>query len=147
CFFRENNGSIVYRGSYYGSNAFFTGLSSNEVFMIAAECNARIGDVPQALECLNALLASRYRAGTLVAIEETDPQLLLDIILAERRKELPFRGLRWSDLKRLNLDSRYAKTLERIWENEAVVLEPNSPRYIFPIPDAVIDVSGIEQNE
>lgn len=148
CFFRESNGTTVYRGSYYGSNAFFTGLSSNEVYMIAAECHARLGNTSQALEQLNTLLASRYRRGKFVAIEETNPQILLDVILEERRKELPFRGLRWSDLKRLNLEPRYSKALERVWENQTVVvLEPNSSRYIFPIPDAVIEITGIEQNE
>lgn len=146
CFYRTVNNEVIYRGSYYGTFAFFTGLSTNEVYLIAAECAARLGNTLEALEYLNAVLKMRFKSNVFVNVTETNPQILLDIILVERRKELPFSGLRWSDLKRLNLEPRYAKKLERIWDGEIHVLEPNSPRYIFPIPDAVVEIAGIEQN-
>ncbi len=69
-------------------------------------------------------------------------------ILEERRKELPFTGqLRWEDLRRLNKDQRFAKILVRTIAGNEYQLLPNSKRYVFPIPDIEIELSGIPQNE
>ena len=43
-----------------------------------------------------------------MAVEE-----LLQMILNERRKELVGRGIRWSDLKRLKVEGRFDKVLQR----------------------------------
>jgi hypothetical protein len=54
--------------------------------------------------------------------------------------------LRWIDLRRLNTDSRYAVTLTRNLNNQIYTLPPNDQRYVLPIPDLEIKLSGIEQN-
>jgi hypothetical protein len=94
---------------------------------------------------LNQLLEKRYQSGTFVPIVYQNPQMLLDTILAERQKELIFRGERWADIKRLNLEGRNI-LLRRFVNNEWIQLEPNSPRYAAPIPEKVIDLSGMQQN-
>ncbi|MNT13620.1 SusD family protein [compost metagenome] len=66
-------------------------------------------------------------------------------ILIERRKELVWRGLRWSDIKRLNKIGSEI-TLKRILNGTDHVLLPNDPRYALPIPDDEIVRSGIDQN-
>jgi len=66
--------------------------------------------------------------------------------LKERRKELLFRGLRWTDLRRLNLDPRFAVTLARNVSGQIYSLPPEDPRYAWPIPDDEIQASGIPQN-
>jgi hypothetical protein len=71
----------------------------------------------------------------------------LKIILEERRKELVTRGLRWSDLRRLNMDPRFQVTLERTYNGEIYQLLPDDKRYTFPIPQDEIDRSGLEQND
>ena len=71
----------------------------------------------------------------------------LTLILDERRKELAFRsGLRWSDLKRLNQDSRYAKTLSRKIGGQSYTLAPGDKRYAFLIPVSVVQMDGVAQN-
>jgi hypothetical protein len=67
-------------------------------------------------------------------------------ILEERRKELVTRGLRWSDLRRLNMDPRFQVTLNRSYDHEIYQLLPNDKRYTFAIPQNEIEGSGIEQN-
>jgi len=58
----------------------------------------------KALEDLNTLRETRYATGTYILLDITDGQELLDFCLEERRRELCFEeGLRWSDIKRLNL--------------------------------------------
>ena len=76
----------------------------------------------------------------------TDADELLRIILQERRKELLFRSLRWTDLRRLNKDSRFAVTLTRKLNNDTYTLPPNDARYVLPIPQQEIEESGIQQN-
>jgi TonB-dependent SusC/RagA subfamily outer membrane receptor len=61
-------------------------------------------------------------------------------------KECVFRNLRWSDLRRLNLDPQYAKMLTRTATGTNYQLLPNDSRYVLPIADDEIRSSGIEQN-
>jgi len=70
----------------------------------------------------------------------------LNKILTERRKELLMRGLRWTDLRRLNKETAFATTLSRIVNGTTYTLPPNDPGYVFRIPLSVINFTGIEQN-
>lgn len=136
----------TFKGNYTGSAAPFGGISNNEIYLIRAECRARSGDIPGALDDLNALLVKRWRAGTFVPLTESDPEALLSVVLEERRKELVFRPVRWTDLRRLNRDDRFKKTLARKLNGVVYSLAPNDPRYVYPIPPQEITLSGIEQN-
>lgn len=145
-FFTRNGNDITYKGSYSGLFIFYTGIATDETYLINAEANIRTGNIDAALQRLNALLEYRFITGTFVPVAETNHEKLLDIILIERRKELLFRGLRWGDLKRLNKETRYAKTLARDLNNQVYTLPPNDEKYVLPIPQQEIDVSGIAQN-
>lgn len=127
------NGITNFTGNYTQVFRHFGGLAYNEVYLIAAEAEARVGSVTQALDYLNQLLINRYEVGW-EPIVLNDRQELLDKIVEERRKELAFRGIRWSDLRRLNKDPRYQRTITRIVNGEIFTLEPNSERYVIPIP-------------
>jgi len=62
----------------------------------------------------------------------------LDSVLVERRKELAFRGLRWSDLRRLNNEGA-GDTIYHGLNGQAHRLSPNSLNYVLPIPPDVLD--------
>ena len=140
-------GYPAFKGTYTAKTNLFAGLATNELYLVAAESKARLGDAPGAMVMLNSLLQSRFKTGTFVPFVATSPADALTLVLLERRKELPFTGtLRWSDLKRLNVDSRYAVTLTRVLNNVPYSLPPNDKRYVLPIPDEEIKLSGIQQN-
>lgn len=139
-------GTYAYRGSYAGGNPLFTGISTNEMYLIRAECHARLNRVSEAMSDLNTLLSTRWVTNTYIEFTAANPTEALDIILQERQKELVRRGLRWSDLRRLNKDSNYATKISRVVDGTEYSLEPNDPKYVLPIPDYVIKFSGIEQN-
>ncbi|WP_285054521.1 RagB/SusD family nutrient uptake outer membrane protein [Pedobacter ginsengisoli] len=120
-------------------------LTTSEMYLIKAETEVRRNEVDIAKIYLNRLLEKRWATGKYQPIITSDPEVLLNSILNERRKELIFKGLRWSDLKRLNLEGRNI-TLRRLLNGQEYTLEPNSPRYVFPIPDEEISRSGIQQN-
>ena len=131
-------GGHAFKGSYDGSPYHFGGLATDEMYLIRAECNARKGNTVTAMSDLNTLLQKRWISGTFQPYIATSSQDALNQILIERRKELIFRGIRWSDLRRLNKDPQYAIALTRNVLGQEYTLPPNDNRYIYPIPDDVI---------
>ncbi|MBH2005674.1 MAG: RagB/SusD family nutrient uptake outer membrane protein [Sphingobacteriia bacterium] len=145
-FFRTNaDGSQAFRGSYDGSSGNFVGIATDETYLTAAECKARSGDYKGAMTLLNTLLVTRWKPGTYIPFTVSGNAEALSKILIERRKELLLRDLRWMDIKRLNLEGA-AITLKRQLGAKTYTLPPNDNRFALPIPQYVIDFSGMEQN-
>ncbi len=146
-YFERADGSVGFSGSYIGSFYPFNGIATNELYIIRAEAYARQGDFADALSDLNTLLVNRYKTGTYSPYTTINTSDVLTLILRERAKELPFTGqLRWEDLRRLNKDPKYAKTLTRPYNSGFYSLPPNDPRYVMPIPDLEDSLSGLQQN-
>ena len=137
----------TFKGNYTGTAALFGGIANDEMYLTRAECRVRNGNIQGALEDINALLIKRWKTGTFAPITETNPPALLSIILSERQKELIFRGTRWTDLRRLNNDPAFAKTLGRKILGATYSLPPDDLRYTLPIPPQEISTSGIQQND
>ncbi|QKJ28403.1 RagB/SusD family nutrient uptake outer membrane protein [Mucilaginibacter mali] len=145
-FFYNNNGEIEFNSQFDFNNANAAPIATNEIMLTKAECEARLNSTSSAMSDLNALLVNRWVTGTykpLVAVSADDA---LKQILKERRKELLFTGLRWSDLRRLNKDTRFAITLYRNINGVTYSIAPNDPRYALPIPDNEIALNPIPQN-
>jgi hypothetical protein len=144
--YRLVSGNVSWKGSYLGGSTKFSGLATDEMYLIRAEGYARKGDTTDALRDLNTLLANRYTAGTFVPVTGPSVSAVLAAIITERRKELVFRGLRWIDLRRLNKEQQFQVTLTRVVSGQTYTLLPNSPNYVLPIPDDVISETGMAQN-
>jgi hypothetical protein len=145
-FFVRRGSNINYKGSYYQAKPLFCGLATDEMLLIRAECLARKGDAVAAVKDLNTLLEKRWIKGTYSRYENNSADQVLQKVIEERRKELCFRGLRWTDLRRLNTDSRFSRTLKRVINEQTYWLKPQGAGYVLPIPDDVIRLSGIAQN-
>ncbi len=142
--------AVRFRGSYDGNTdpgAAFNGIATDEMYLSRAECLARKNQGAAALNDLQTLLKKRWdNRVPFPAFTMTDPNMILATILLERRKELYMRGLRWMDLKRLNKEGLDI-VLKRKLQTQEYSLLPNSLRYALPIPDDVIRITGITQNE
>lgn len=145
-FANTSSGYPVFKGTYSGTSRMFSGITTAEVYLTRAECYARLGEYEHALEDLNLLLQHRYVHGNFTPLTATTSEETLTLVLRERRKELLFRNVRWSDLRRLNDDPNLAITLTRTISGETYTLPPGDLRYTYPIPDDEIMLSGIEQN-
>jgi tetratricopeptide (TPR) repeat protein len=148
-FFRVNSdNSITFKGNYESrTSQFFNGPATDEIYLSRAECYARAGKTEEAMRDLNDLIAKRWNKNVpFPAFTASTPLEALTKVLEERKKELIFRGVRWMDLRRLNKDPRFAVTLERTVLGVKYSLEPNSYKYTFPIPDDIIQQTGIKQN-
>lgn len=146
-FYLSSSGNIKFVGCYTGTYSTFCGIATNEIYLIRAECYARAGNFSSAMADLNALLKKRYVTGTFTDLKATDADQALQLVLQERKKELPFtENIRWSDLRRLNHDPKFQVTLTRKISNVTYTLQPNDPKYVLPIPDGEIQFSGLPQN-
>jgi len=144
-FFAQNGKYINKKRGYSGSINISNGLATDELYLIRSECYARAGQDAKSLADLNTLLLNRWKTGTFSPLSGLSGKALLDRVLLERRKELVFRGQRWNDLRRLNMEG-FGISLTRNLDGEVFSLAPNSARYTFPIPPNVIALTGIEQN-
>lgn len=120
---------------------FNMAFSTGEIMLIAAEAEARIGDKGIALDHLNTLRNSRI-VGNQPLSALTNEEALLKV-LEERRREMPNQGLtRLIDLKRLNKDPRFAKTVTHTFEKQSFTLPANDKRYVLPMPPKVLELNS-----
>jgi hypothetical protein len=149
-FFSTVGGQIRFRGTYDYQGNKFSGLATDEMYLIRAECSARAGNTSAAMKDLNDLLRTRWKK--IGGITTYTDQVALDAndaltrILRERKKELIFRGIRWTDLRRLNKEGQFLTTVTHIINGITYTLPPNSPLYVMPIPNDEIQLNGLPQN-
>ena len=99
-------------------------VSSPEIYLIAAECEAREGSIERAIALINKLRDNRIKNNT--DIVATDRNDALQKVLEERRRELAMSGMvRYIDLKRLNQESQFAKTVTHVLPIPAKVMRFN----------------------
>lgn len=140
-----SNNYQLFKGTYSRTFGYlFSGIATDELYLIRAECAARKNDITGAMSDLNTLCAKRYNA-TFVPYTASSASDALTKVLTERRKELLMRGLRFIDLKRLNKEGANI-TIKRIVHGQNYTLPPNDKRYALPLPKDVIDQSGMPQN-
>lgn len=153
------DGTFRFSGNYepVTTPTFFTGLAVDEILLIRAECYARAGNIGSAADDLNFLLKTRYVTNQYTNMSaQTPPDVALNTILNERRKELLMRGLRWTDLRRLQKpairtikDVTFTGTSTspvKVENISTVTLPANDPRFTLLIPKEVMDNSSLAQN-
>ncbi|UIR57334.1 RagB/SusD family nutrient uptake outer membrane protein [Sphingobacterium sp. SRCM116780] len=146
-YFKNNTtGQVTFKGSYVGSSLLFTGISMNEIYLIAMESAVRINKLNLALELYNKLRVNRFAQNHYQHETTVDKNILLNLIWKEKRRELVMRASRWEDLKRLNKSGEHPITLQRIIEGVTYKLTPHDAKYVMPIPDYVVNMSKIDQN-
>jgi tetratricopeptide (TPR) repeat protein len=155
--------------SYPGYIRFFkdnlpSGPSTAEMYLIKAECHARLNQVPQAESAVNMLRAKRISntaSDEIINLSFANQQDAISEILKERRRELAF-VTRWYDVRRLNNNddpnddvimtrSFYGYSSSAVNNSEPVktyTLPKDSRRYATPIPytELVSSQGVIEQN-
>ena len=146
-YFDSYNGYQKFKGTYTGNkNELFTGIAVDEMYLDKAECLIRLGKTAEGMDVLNQLLSTRWDgSASFTPLTATNRQEALNIVLTERRKELLLRGLRWIDIKRLNLEG-YNIVPERNFGGMDYKLPANDNRYALPIPTDIINLTGLKQN-
>ena len=128
--FSNDFGTVSYRGSYTGDYTVFTGIGLDEVYLILAESNVRLGNEEEGLEHLVTLLEKRYSNEFQLTYGEEG---LLEAVLSERRKSLLFRGQRWADLKRFSYLDKWNDRLKRSLDGEEILFESKPENFLLKI--------------
>lgn len=126
-------GYPYYWGEFLSYDSRSVGITVPEMYIIKAECEARAGMATEAMKDINILRIKRILRTEYTPLTAVTPDEALLKVLDERRRELCFRGLRLFDLKRLNKEPRFAKTLTHTYKGQQFELKANDYRYQFPI--------------
>lgn len=134
-------------GSYasWDPSGVFEGIATDELYLIRAECYAKAGKTAEAMADLNGLMEKRWLKNQFTPFTANTATEALQKIRTERRKELVYRGHRWSDIRRYNMEDS-AITLKRTIAGNPYTLPPNDKRSVILIPLDVIKLSGVAQN-
>ncbi len=124
-----------------------TGILTGDVYLTEAEAKLRDMNVPvtQALTLLNKFIDARYKTAY-PDITITDRTQLKQRVLAERRKEFAYRGMRLFDIKRLQVQDNVQENLVSVFQSQTFTIPSGTGKTIMPIPLNVIAKSNIEQN-
>jgi hypothetical protein len=129
--------NVVYTKFFYAT----VGMKTTDVYLILAECLARENNFSGAVDILNKLRAKRITSGTVNLSVPATRKETMELVVNERRKELLFGVNRFFDLKRLNNEPEYAKTVTRVFPivnktvpQQTYTLKPGSRLYIIPFP-------------
>lgn len=134
--FENNFGTTSFKGNYTGRQDIFTGIALDEIYLILAETNERMGNSDLAIAYLEDLLVNRYR--DFEGLNEAGD--LLERVLGERRKSLLFRGQRWMDLKRRAVHDSFRTTLRREVDGQLVNFETEPENFIVKVPQRQFDL-------
>lgn len=138
-FFMENSKSKwSFKGSYMSQAGLFSGIALDEVYLMRAESHVRLGRIAEGMLDLNTLLSKRYRKDTHTPFFASTEREALDYILVERRKQLLFRGLRFPDVKRLNMEGENI-SFYRILNGRLIALPPNDLRWALWIAEDILE--------
>jgi len=110
-----------------------TGVSVPEMMLIKAEYYARTGDAASAMAWVNKLRVRRFTAANYVALSAVDADDALVKVIQERECEFFCRMLRWWDMRRLKSESRFQRTVTRVFGGVTYTLDPSGNRYVLPI--------------
>lgn len=144
-YFDEGSGAALWNSklTYSKFQYMAVGMRTAEVYLILAEANARLNNLSEAVSVLNSLREKRIKGSEAILSEPATQHEMMQAIIDERRKEMLFGFSRFWDLKRLNTEAEYAKTITRIFPlvntdvaQKTYTLKPNSHLYIVPFPMA-----------
>lgn len=116
------------------------GITFQEMELTRAEVMARKNNVTGAMDIINEFRKKRIKAAAWQPLLAATPEEALQVVLAERRRELFFGGLRWMDMKRLDREGRMPaiKRINKETGETLATLAPHSPQYTFEVPARVL---------
>ena len=122
-------------------------LTTSDLYLMLAECNARLGNVQAANDALNTLRENRFEAEDFTPLQISDQAELLAFVKDEIRREKAPSTLRTFYIKRYNRFDNDNITISRSFRGETVTIAPNSLNWAFPIAQNYINANPeIEQN-
>ena len=139
--YRSENQDTYYDGV---GNGYFNwgGLTTCEVYLIKAECLARGGDIPGAMDVLNTVRQTRIRPDVYAPLTAADLEEAISLIRRTKDNELIFSIVPFADARRFNAEGTYARTLTKEYDGRTYTLTPGSHLWTMPFPAGAINNPG-----
>ncbi|MBV8251518.1 MAG: RagB/SusD family nutrient uptake outer membrane protein [Chitinophaga sp.] len=131
------------------------GVQVPDLYLLRAECKARLNDLPGAKADVEALRVNRMpstNASVPTAIA-SDQKALVKFILEERIREFAVEGFRWFDMRRLSVDPDFSATVGNVHNvysssgqvTQTLTLKPE--RLVLRFPQKLMNQNpGMENN-
>lgn len=137
---------------YYGTlSGFFNqgGLTTSEVYLIKAECQARLGSIDESMQTLDKVRQTRIRPDKYTASTASTLADAIEKIRQTKDNELIFTIVPFADARRFNAEGTYARTMTKTYEGKTYTLSPTSHLWTMPFPAGATGNPGngsIKQN-
>ena len=112
-----------------------------EQYLIRAEAYCRKGSYAKAGADLTTLRKSRFSTGGNISVSESE---WLDVISAERVRELYMEGFRLHDLKRWHRGFERTQQTSCVEEGGSLKVAADDPFFVWPIPRNELEAPGSE---
>lgn len=136
----------VGENTYYWSNlsGCFNrgGMTTTEVYLIKAECQARAGKIPEAMTTLNTVRKTRILASEYADLSATTEAQAIEYIRRTKDNAMILTIVPFCDARRYNLESAYQRTLTKTENGKDYSLAPDSYMWTMPFPQGAIDNPG-----
>ncbi len=132
-------------GSAYRYNT--GGITTEQMYYVAAECNIRTGDIQKGMNLINQVRQYRVAPGKYAPLTASTEAEAMAVLQRCKRIECLFTYNTFADMKRWNTESAYAATVTRNLEGNSYSLSPTSDLWVSPFPqDATTYNSSLTQN-
>jgi hypothetical protein len=125
----------------------------SDLYLLRAECKARLGDLAGAKMDVEVLRRNRMpETNALVPASIAGQQLaLLKFILSERIREFALSGYRWFDMRRLSVDPLFSDNhyTHKLYSESGTVIDTyvlRPERFVLRFPQKVMDQNPGMQN-
>lgn len=146
-----NTNAYAYFG-IYGEEWNVGGITTPEMYYIKAECLARKGgtaNINEAMNVLNTVRKSRIVSEFYTDATATTTKEAVEKIIADKANEYIQTMIPFCDLRRLNKEPEYARTLTKVYDGKTLTLKPDSHLWIMPFSETVFSSPGngtLQQN-
>lgn len=137
----QSSTDTYYRGmltGYYN----FAGIATPEVYMIKAECQARKGQLSEAMKTLDILRASRIHPSVYQPSSASSEAQAIELIRRTKDNEMMNTLIPFVDHKRYNAEGTYARTLTKEFDGKTYTLSPTSHLWTMVFPANAINRPG-----
>lgn len=118
------------------------GITTTEVYLIKAECQARKNQVSEALKTLDKVRETRILPEYYQASSAANTAEAIDLIRRTKDNEMMNTMIPFIDYKRYNAEGTYARTLTKEFDGKTYTLKPDSHLWTMVFPANSINRPG-----
>lgn len=142
--YKVENQDVYYKG--IASGIFnYGGITTCEVYLIKAECQARTAvnnDYTDAMGTLNKVREKRILADHYAPVSASTLEEAINLIRRTKDNELIFSIVPFADARRFNNEGTYARTLTKVYQDKEYELAPDSHLWTMPFPAGAVNNPG-----